>query len=157
MQRRLCSDFSKRGKRTTRGVARFTVASQTAGRWKRIARGPETTLSKPSFTVNARRLIIWIYTALFLVVAAFSGMFFFQTYREYAQLQRMESETRQRLAQAAERLKQQQQVLERLRTDPAYVEKVIRKQMLYARPDEFLFRFDDGGEQPAGQGPRRSD
>ncbi len=108
------------------------------------------------FPVNARRLIVWIYTALFVVVAAFSGTFFFRTYREYAQLQRVEAETRQRLAQAEERLKRQERVLERLRTDPAYVEKVIRRQMLYARPDEFLFRFEDGdddlGRRDAGRG-----
>jgi cell division protein DivIC len=109
-----------------------------------------TILIETLFQVNARRLIVWIYAALFLLVGGFSGTFFFRTYREYAQLQRVEAETRQRLAQAEERLKRQERVLERLRTDPAYVEKVIRRQMLYARPDEFLFRFED--DDQAGRG-----
>jgi len=30
----------------------------------------------------------------------------------------------------------------RLRTDPAYVERVIRRQLGYAKPDEFIFRFE---------------
>jgi cell division protein FtsB len=107
--------------------------------------------------VNARRLIAWIYTALFLIVGAFSGTFFVRTYREYAQLQRMETETRQRLAQAEERLKQQERVLERLRTDPAYVERVIRRQMHYARPDELLFRFEDGASPPESRDSGRGD
>ncbi len=91
----------------------------------------------------ARRIITWIYAGLFVVVGVFSGTFFFRTYQEYAQLRRMEAESRQRLAQAELKLKEQQQILERLRTDPAYVERVIRRQLRYAKPDELLFRFDD--------------
>jgi cell division protein FtsB len=33
-------------------------------------------------------------------------------------------------------------MLERLRSDPAYVEMVIRRRMGYAKPDEFIFRFE---------------
>lgn len=113
------------------------------GRWKRIAGRAESPLSKSTFIVIARRLIFWIYALLFVVVGAFSGMFFFRTYQEYVQLQRIEAESQQRLAQAQQRLKDQQRVLERLRTDPSYVEKVIRRQLRYARPDELIFRFDD--------------
>jgi len=32
-------------------------------------------------------------------------------------------------------------VLERLRTDPEYVDKVIRRKLGYAKPDEFIFHF----------------
>jgi cell division protein FtsB len=55
----------------------------------------------------------------------------------------MEAESRQRLAQAEQRLRDQERVLERLRTDPAYVEKVIRRQLHYARPSELIFHFED--------------
>jgi cell division protein FtsB len=41
------------------------------------------------------------------------------------------------------RLAEQELVLERLRTDPAYVEMVIRRRLGYAKPDEFVFRFDE--------------
>ena len=33
--------------------------------------------------------------------------------------------------------------VERLRTDPAFVEMKIRQRLGYARPDEFIFRFDE--------------
>jgi cell division protein FtsB len=108
-----------------------------------VCRRPAGVFIETRLTVSARRLIIWIYTALFLVVGGFSSVFFFRTYQEYAQLQRMETESRRRLTQAEERLKVQERTLQRLRTDPAYVEKVIREQLRYAKPDELIFRFED--------------
>jgi cell division protein FtsB len=93
--------------------------------------------------VNVRRLIIWIYAGLFIGLGLVSGAFFFQTYQEYAQLQRVEAESRQRLAQAEQRLRDQERVLQRLRSDPDYVEKVIRQQLRYAKPSELIFRFED--------------
>lgn len=111
-------------------------------RWKRIAGRAGKSLSELRFTVIARRVILWVYVGLFVIVGSFFGMFFFRTYQEYAELSRIEAESQQRLAQAQQRLKERQRVLDRLRTDPAYVEKVIRRQLHYARPDELIFRFD---------------
>jgi cell division protein FtsB len=91
--------------------------------------------------VTARRVIIWICAGIFIGVGLLSGCFFFQTYKEYVQLQRIEAESRQRLAQADQRLREQEQVLDRLRNDPYYVKKVIRLQLRYAKPSEFVFRF----------------
>ncbi|OHE88989.1 MAG: hypothetical protein A3G75_13760 [Verrucomicrobia bacterium RIFCSPLOWO2_12_FULL_64_8] len=71
------------------------------------------------------------------------GIFFFQTYQEYAQLRRIESESRERLTRAERRLRDQERILQRLRTDPEFVEKVIRQQLRYAKPDELIFRFED--------------
>jgi cell division protein DivIC len=93
--------------------------------------------------VLVRRVIIWIYAGIFIGVALLSGMFFFQTYQEYAQLRRVEADTRQRLAQAEQRLKEQERVLERLRNDPAFVRKIIRLQLRYAKPSELIFRFEE--------------
>jgi cell division protein DivIC len=93
--------------------------------------------------VNARRLIVWTYAMLFVGVGLLSGVFFFRTYQEYAQFKRLEAESRQRLVQAQQRLKEQERVLERLRTDPDYVAKVIRQQLRYAKPSELIFRFED--------------
>jgi len=92
--------------------------------------------------VIARRVIRWTSALLFVVVGALSGMFFFRTYQEYARLKEIEAESRQRLAEAQARLGQQKVELERLRSDPAYVRRTIRRQMGYARPDELIFRFD---------------
>jgi cell division protein FtsB len=41
------------------------------------------------------------------------------------------------------KLAEQELVLERLRSDPAYVERVIRRRLGYAKPDEFVFRFEE--------------
>lgn len=90
----------------------------------------------------ARRLIIWTYAALFLVVGTLSGMFFFRTYQEYARLRQIEVESRQRLGRAQARLEAQKVELERLRSDPAYVRRIIRQQLKYAKPDELIFSFD---------------
>ena len=58
-------------------------------------------------------------------------------------MRRVEAETRQRIAQAERRMKDQEQVLDRLRNDPAFVEKIIRLQLRYAKPSELIFRFDE--------------
>lgn len=99
--------------------------------------------AKPDSSLTARRVIIWIYAGLFVGVGLLSGVFFFQTYQEYAQLRRVEADTRQRLARAEQRLKDQELVLERLRNDPAFVEKIIRLQLRYAKPSELIFRFEE--------------
>jgi cell division protein FtsB len=91
--------------------------------------------------VTARRLIVWIYAVLFLGVGMISGVFLFRTYQEYTQLQRLEAESHQRVAQARQRLEEQKRVLDRLQHDPYYVEKVIRQQLRYAKPSDLIFRF----------------
>jgi len=98
--------------------------------------------------VTARRLILWTYTVLFVGVGLISGMFFFRTYQEYTQLQRLEAESRQRLAQAEQRLSEHERELQRLRTDPEYVAKVIRVQLRYAKPTELIFRFPEPVQNP---------
>jgi cell division protein FtsB len=99
--------------------------------------------------VIARRLIIWSYAALFVVVGVLSGMFFFRTYQEYARLRQLEAESRDRLVRAQARLAADQVELDRLRSDPAYVRRVIRRQLRYAKPDELIFSFD----RPSGEAP----
>ncbi len=66
-----------------------------------------------------------------------------QTKAEYFRLREVEAQTRRRLGEVETRLSEQEIVLERLRTDPAYVEMVIRRRLGYAKPDEFVFRFDE--------------
>lgn len=97
------------------------------------------------------------YAATFIGLMAVSGIFFFQTYQEYAQLRRAEEDSRRQLALAEQRLREQERLLQRLRTDPAFVEKVIRRQLRYAKPHELIFRFEDldlpamgGADAPRG-------
>jgi cell division protein DivIC len=90
-----------------------------------------------------RRVIVGFYLVLFLGLGLTSGAFFWQTRAEYNRLRQLEAQSQQRLTEAETRLREQEKILERLRTDRAYVEKVIRRQLHYARPDEFVFRFED--------------
>ena len=93
--------------------------------------------------MNFRRIIIGIYLALFLGVAATSAYYFAQTQREYDRLKKLHAESQRKLEAAREKLRDQERILERLRTDPEYVEKVIRRRLFYAKPDEYIFRFED--------------
>lgn len=93
--------------------------------------------------MTLRRLIIVFYLLLFLSLAAGSGVFFLQTRREYNRLQQIEAQSKVRLAEAEQKLREQERVLERLRTDPAFVELMIRQRLGYAKPDEYIFRFEN--------------
>ena len=92
--------------------------------------------------MNLRRLIISFYLLLFLTIAAGSGFFFWQTRQEYSRLLVVEAQSKARLAEAQERLHEQEQMLNRLRNDPAYVEMIIRRRLGYVKPDEMIFMFE---------------
>ncbi len=89
-----------------------------------------------------RRLIISFYVLLFVGVAVGSAGFLWQTRAEYLRMREVEAQSRARLALAEERLREQRRTLERMRNDPAFVEMVIRRRLGYAKPDEFIFRFE---------------
>ena len=89
-----------------------------------------------------RRIIVTFYLLLFLSVGAGSTVFFWQTRQEYNKLKAVENATQRRLNEAQERLHDQERTLQRLRNDPAYVEMIIRRRLGYAKPDEFIFRFE---------------
>jgi len=98
---------------------------------------------KPDSNLVVRRVISWICAGVFVGVGLLSGVFFFQTHQEYAQLLRVENETRLQIAQAEQKMKEQERVLERLRSDPDFVKKIIRQQLRYAKPSELIFRFEE--------------
>ncbi len=93
--------------------------------------------------VNLRRVIVGFYFVLFLGVGLTAGVFFLQARAEYSQLKQQETLSRRRLAEAEAKLREQEIIIDRLRHDPAYVEKVIRRRLNYAKPGEFIFRFED--------------
>jgi cell division protein FtsB len=91
-------------------------------------------------------VIISVCFLLFLSLAAGAGVFFLQTRREYNQLLLAEAESRRELTEAQQKLHEQERILERLRSDPAFVEMAIRRRLGYAKPDEMIFRFESSGE-----------
>lgn len=93
--------------------------------------------------MNLRRVIVTVYLLLFLAIGAASGIYFLDAREEYNRLQQQEAASRRRLAEMETKLREQEKILERLRTDPVYVEKVIRRRLGYAKPEEYIFRFED--------------
>jgi len=92
-------------------------------------------------TVN--RLFLLAYAVVFLALSVFAGVFFYRTYGEFLNLKAQEVENRHRLAETEQRLAEQNDIMERLQQDPAFVERMIRDRLGYARPDEVVFRFEN--------------
>jgi cell division protein DivIC len=96
----------------------------------------------PFPAVNLRRLIVGLYFAVFVGLGLASAAFFWRTRAEYNRFRQVEAENQRLLAETEAKLAEQERILDRLRHDPAYVEKIIRQQLGYARPDQFIFRFE---------------
>tara|TARA_B110000305_G_scaffold225054_1_gene271203 strand:- start:13521 stop:13802 length:282 start_codon:yes stop_codon:yes gene_type:complete len=90
-----------------------------------------------------RRLILILYSLVFVALAVGSVTFFWQTKSEYDRLKEFGRVMQERFVVAEEQLAHQEEMLRRLREDPAYVEMVIRRRLGYAKPDELIFRFDE--------------
>lgn len=93
--------------------------------------------------MNLRRLFVILYLALFVGLGVMALIYFNDAREEYQRYKAVETHNRQRLDEAEKRLLRQEQILRRLRTDPAFVEQQIRRNLGYAKPDEIIFRFED--------------
>ncbi len=93
--------------------------------------------------VNLNRLIASLYLVLLAGLGVVAAVLFFEAQGEYNRLRQTELVNQRRLADVQARLHEQEVILERLRTDPTYVEKVIRLRLGWARRDEFIFRFEN--------------
>ncbi len=93
--------------------------------------------------MNLRNLIIGFYTVLFVGVTLWAVVFFLQIQRELSGMRAQEAANQRRLTEAEAKLKAQQEYLDKLRNDPALVERIIRQKLGYARAQEFIFRFED--------------
>ncbi|MEO5960074.1 MAG: septum formation initiator family protein [Opitutaceae bacterium] len=91
--------------------------------------------------MNPRRLIVLLYVVILAGLGIGAGGLFFEARAEYVQLAKTQTEMNRRLAEAKKRLAQQERILERLKTDPSYVEKIMRKRN-YARPDDGIYLFE---------------
>jgi cell division protein FtsB len=94
--------------------------------------------------LNSRRFIVLLYVVLLTGFGAGAGALLLEARAEYNKLKQDQAAAAAKLAAARTRLQEQQRILERLRTDPVFVEKVIRKELGYGRPGpgEYIFRFD---------------
>ncbi len=92
--------------------------------------------------MNPRQVILSLYLLLFAGLGITGLVLFKDAHDEYSQLTQVEASNRAKLAEAQQRLHDQERVLERLKSDPAFVDRVIRMKMGYSKPDEFIFRFE---------------
>ncbi|WP_221033009.1 FtsB family cell division protein [Actomonas aquatica] len=90
-----------------------------------------------------QRVVMIVMALVFVAMAAGSTTVYFQTKAEYDQRKQTERVVKERLRIAENRLKEQEETLQRLRTDPDYVSLVIRRRLGYAKPDELVFRFEN--------------
>ena len=93
--------------------------------------------------MNSRRLVRIFFLAVFAVLSATAVLYFLDSREEFEKLKLTEAKNERRLEEVTRQLREQETVLRRLRTDPAYVEKIIRRKLGYAKPDETIFRFED--------------
>lgn len=100
--------------------------------------------SSRALTLNSRRAIALLYIVLLTVFGVGTGVLFWEARAEYNALKQRQVASQRELAAAKERLAEQERFLQRLRTDPVLVEKVIRQRLGYGRPGEVVFRFDNG-------------
>ena len=93
--------------------------------------------------MNPRRFFAVFCLLLIAGVTVGASLYFWQARQEYQQLAKAQALVHQKLTEAKARLEKQQAELERLRTDPAYVELKIRQRLGYAKPGEIVFKFED--------------
>lgn len=93
--------------------------------------------------MNVRRIIITAYVVVLLGLGVAAGAVLLDARAQYKRLKRMEIANEQKLADAQARLKEQEQILERLKTDPSFVERSVRQRLNYAKPGEVIFRFQE--------------
>ncbi|HVS54597.1 MAG TPA: septum formation initiator family protein [Opitutaceae bacterium] len=93
--------------------------------------------------MTPRRVLLISYLVLLTALGGGAGVLFWDARAEYIRLKATEAESRRRLADAESELARQKKILERLRNDPAYVEKEIRRRLNYAKPGEVIFSFED--------------
>ena len=81
-------------------------------------------------------------TAVMLVLAAYFMWQYSELRRENKELVRNREQLSLRYSETNEKLMESQRILERLRTDPEFVEMIIRRRLGYAKPDELIYNFE---------------
>ncbi len=92
--------------------------------------------------MNPRRIIITVYAVIIGALSVAAGAVFVDARAQYNQLRQVETLNRQKLADAQARLIEQERILDRLKSDPEYVERALRLRW-HARPDDVIFRFPE--------------
>jgi cell division protein FtsB len=93
--------------------------------------------------MTSRSLIVLLYVVLLSGLSLGAGALYVDARAEYDVLKRTQAVSQARLAAAEAKLHEQETVLERLKSDPKFMERVLRDRLHYAKPDEVIFRFEN--------------
>jgi cell division protein FtsB len=91
--------------------------------------------------MTLRQFVLGLYLAIIAALSVAAGLYFVDIHEQYALLKARQLQDVRRLEEAERILAEQQRTLDRLQHDPAYVERVIRRNLGYAKPDEAIFHF----------------
>ncbi|MCC5789982.1 MAG: septum formation initiator family protein [Opitutales bacterium] len=96
------------------------------------------------------KIFIRFLAVFYLCVFVGLGILFFnflgQNYREMESLRAREAHLERMVELREQELERKTETARRLREDPEYLERVIRQQLGYIGPGEFLFRFEEDDE-----------
>ena len=97
---------------------------------------------------SAYRYLLFGLIGLLLVVSLFFGHQLWRGYNEYRVARENLESQREALAKAKERYEINEDFLNKLLSDQAFFERVVRERLGYSKPNEFVFRFPETGEEP---------
>ena len=91
--------------------------------------------------MNSRRLLAGLYLLLFLGISLGAGTLILKTRQEYQKQRRTQETLVRQVSELKAKVAAQERFLDRLRTDSALSERLIRQRLNYSRPNEWVFDF----------------
>ena len=91
--------------------------------------------------MNTRRLLAGLYLLLFVGISLGAGVLTLKTRQEYQKQRRTQEALVHQVAELKAKVAAQERYLDRLRTDPALSERLLRQRLNYSRPNEWVFDF----------------
>lgn len=89
------------------------------------------------------RFLSFFYLVALVGLGFLFFLYFSQNYREMDRLRNQEAALKQTIEAREAELARKQLYAQKLEEDPEFLERIIRQQLGYVRPGEFLFRFDE--------------
>src|SRR5690606_34790121 len=93
------------------------------------------------------KYVLSLFCGSFVAAGVCSSVLLGNTYREHTHIKSRDGYYEQKVAEMEPQLKEKEESLHRLRHDPAFIDRVIRQRLGYAKPGELVFRFEEP-EQP---------
>ncbi len=98
---------------------------------------------KPLKWFTFERSVLLTLCSICLLMAAGFSIGLLKTYREYRQYRIREFVQEERVNDTRREIERQERYLNLLMHDPAFFERVVRQRLGYAKPQEFIFRFEE--------------